>query len=350
MKIAIITDAWEPQTNGVVTTLKATTQQLKKLGHNVTIFSHIGHKTVPCPGYSSIRLALFPSKKLTRDLATIAPDAIHIATEGPLGIAARCWCLKNNVTFTSSYHTQFPEYLKLRLGIPIRWTYAWFRRFHSKAAYTLVPTESQKIRLKSHGFRHVKVWGRGVDTDIFNPSNPQQFVYPKPIMVYMGRISVEKNIEAFLSIDNPGTKLIIGDGPDLESLKKKFTKAIFIGNKFGSELASWLAGGDVFVFPSKTDTFGLVNLEAMACGLPVAAYPVTGPKDIIKEGITGSMNENLKTAIDKALTVNPQNCIDYALETNWSKASTVFASYLQNGRASSPKRSIFDPEYMKLSI
>jgi glycosyltransferase involved in cell wall biosynthesis len=350
MKIAIITDAWEPQVNGVVTTLKATIEELKKLGHKVTVLSHIGHKTMPCPGYKSIRLAIFPSKKLTRDLKTIDPDAIHIATEGPLGIAARRWCLKNNVTFTTSYHTQFPEYLRLRLPIPINWTYAWFRHFHNKAIYTLVPTESQKKRLTDHGFRHVKVWGRGVDTLIFNPNNPQKLDYPKPIMVYMGRTAVEKNIDAFLSLDLPGTKLVIGDGPDLEMLKQKFPATIFTGSKSGHELASWVAGGDVFVFPSKTDTFGLVNLEAMACGLPVAAYPVTGPKDIIREGITGSMNKDLRIAIDNALTLNSQACIDYAQQTSWVKVTTLFESYLHSGRTSSSKHSLFDADFTKLSV
>ena len=348
MKIAIVTDAWEPQVNGVVTTLKATTEELRKMGHQVTVLSHIGHKTIPCPGYQSIRLALFPAKKLIRDLATVDPDAIHIATEGPLGMAARRWCLKNNLTFISSYHTQFPEYLRLRLPIPTSWTYAWLRRFHSKAIYTLVPTESQKTRLKDNGFRHVKVWGRGVDTKIFNPNNPKTLNYPKPIMVYMGRTAIEKNIEAFLSLEMPGTKLVVGDGPDLAMLKQKFPKAVFTGRKSGHELASWVAAGDVFVFPSKTDTFGLVNIEAMACGLPVTAYPVTGPKDIIKEGITGAMNENLSLAINKALTLNPQTCIDYAQQSSWSKVTKTFASLLHNGRHSSPRRSLFDHEYMDL--
>jgi len=349
MKIAIITDAWEPQVNGVVRTLKATTEELRKLGHHVTVLSHIGHKTIPCPGYRSIRLALFPAKKLARDLETIKPDAIHIATEGPLGIAARRWCLKNNITFTTSYHPQFPEYLRLRLPIPTRLTYAWLRHFHSKAIYTLVPTESQKKRLKSHRFRHIKVWGRGVDTTIFNRSNPKKFDYQKPIMVYMGRTAIEKNIEAFLSLELPGTKLVIGDGPDLTLLKQKYPNVIFAASKSGHVLGSWVAGGDVFVFPSKTDTFGLVNLEAMACGLPVAAYPVTGPKDIIKEGITGAMDEDLKVAITKALTINSHACLNYAQQTSWTKVSILFASYLHNGRASYPKCSLFDPEYMKLS-
>ncbi|MFT7234887.1 MAG: glycosyltransferase involved in cell wall biosynthesis [Methylophagaceae bacterium] len=350
MKIAIITDAWEPQINDIVTTLKATSEQLKKMGHTVTVLSHIGHKTMATPGYKSIKLALFPFKKLTRDLETINPDAIHIATEGPLGFAARRWCLENNITFTTSYHTQFPEYLRLHLPIPISWIYAWFRLFHSKAIYTLVATESQKGRLKRHGFRHLKVWGRGVDTETYNPTNQKQFNYPKPVMVYVGRLAVEKNIEAFLSLELPGTKLVIGDGPDLVMLKQRFPTAIFTGSKSGHELASWVAGGDVFVFPSKTDTFGLVNFEAMACGLPVAAYPVIGPKDIIIEGFTGSINDDLKVAINNALFVNPQNCLEYAKQNTWTKTSHIFACYLHTGRTSSPKRSLFDIEYMKLSI
>jgi len=349
MKIAIITDAWEPQINGVVRTLKATTAELRKLGHQVTIFSHIGHRTIPCPGYSSIRLAVFPTKKLTRDLETINPDAIHIATEGPLGMAARRWCLKNNISFTSSYHTQFPEYLRLRLPIPLSLSYAWFRRFHSKATSTLVPTASQKKRLNDHGFRHVKVWGRGVDTTIFTPNQPQKLDYPKPIMVYMGRVAVEKNIEAFLSLDMPGTKLVIGDGPDLNMLKQRYSNAIFTGSKSGIDLASWVSSGDVFVFPSKTDTFGLVILEAMACGLPVAAYPVTGPKDIIQEGITGSLDPDLKIAITRALTINSSACLDYAQQSSWAKVSTVFAGYLHHGRACVPKHSILDPDFIKWS-
>ena len=349
MKIAIITDAWEPQINGVVRTLKATTEELRKMGHKVTIFSHIGHRTIACPGYPSIRVAIFPAKKLTRDLETINPDAIHIATEGPLGIAARRWCLKNKISFTTSYHTQFPEYLRLRLPIPLSLSYAWFRRFHSKATSTLVPTASQKKRLTDRGFRHVKVWGRGVDTTLFTPNHAKELDYPKPIMVYMGRISVEKNIGAFLSLDMPGTKLIIGDGPDLEMLKQRYPTAIFTGSKSGSELASWLSSGDVFVFPSKTDTFGLVILEALACGLPVAAYPVTGPKDIIREGITGSLNIDLRTAITNALKLDADACINYAQQTNWTKVSNVFANYLHHGRAGSPKISILDPEFLKWS-
>lgn len=350
MKIVIVTDAWHPQVNGVVRTLTATSEELRKMGHEVTVLSHIGHRTIPCPGYSSIRLAVLPKKRLVKQLETIDPDAIHIATEGPLGMAARKWCLKNNITFTTSYHTQFPEYVRLRAPIPTSWTYAWLRRFHKKAKYTLVPTESQKQRLKDNGFLHVKVWGRGVDTEIFNPDNAKQLDYPKPIMVYMGRTAVEKNIEAFLSLDMPGTKLVIGDGPDLEMLKTNYPDAIFTGAKSGHDLASWLSSGDVFVFPSKTDTFGLVMLEAMACGLPVAAYPVTGPKDVIKPGLTGALNNDLETAINDALKLDPSVCINYAKQTNWTAVTHTFASYLHNGRASSPKCSVFDPEYIKLSM
>lgn len=349
MKMVIITDVWEPQINGVVSTLKTISQQLMKLGHQVTVLSPIGHRTLTFPGYKSIQLAIFPSKKLIRDIETINADAIHIATEGPLGMAARRWCLKNNVTFTTSYHLQTPEYRHLRLPIPRRWRYAWLRRFHSKAIYTLVPTESLKLRLKSHGFRHVKVWGRGVDTTIFNANSPRTFDYPKPIMVHMGRIAIENNIDAFLSLDMPGTKLIIGNGPYLKRLKQKYPYAVFVGSKYGDDLASWLSGSDVFVFPSKTDTSGLVNLEALACGLAVAAYPVTQPNDILQQGITESRHQDLGVAINLALKLNAQDCIDHATKMSETKVSTAFASYLHNGRASSPTRSLFDPDYMKLS-
>lgn len=274
---------------------------------------------------------------------------IHIATEGPLGMAARRWCLKNNMSFTTSYHTQFPEYLRLRLPIPMSLSYAWLRHFHSKATYTLVPTRSQKKRLNSHGFRHLKVWGRGVDTSIFNPSTPKKLKLPRPIMVYMGRIAVEKNIEAFLSLDIPGTKLVIGDGPDLNMLKRRYPNTVFTGSKSGHNLASWLSGGDVFVFPSKTDTFGLVLLEAMACGLPVAAYPVTGPQDIIQEGITGALHNDLEIAITNALHLDPAPCIDYAQQCNWTKVTSVFARYLHNGQSPSPKRPLFDPKHAEWS-
>tara|TARA_R110002049_G_scaffold108467_5_gene256768 strand:+ start:59 stop:1111 length:1053 start_codon:yes stop_codon:yes gene_type:complete len=328
MRIVIITDAWEPQVNGVVRTLKQTHKHLIEIGHEVFLLTPDGHYTIPCPSYPSIPLSLFPGRKIARDLKTINADAVHIATEGPLGIAARRWCIKHKVKFTTSYHTQFPEYVRLRLPVPISWTYAWFRRFHNKAVHTLVPTESQKQRLELHGFNNVHVWGRGVDTSIFKPDNPQQIDLPRPITLNMGRVAIEKNIEAFLSLDLPGSKVVVGDGPDFEMLKKKYPNVLFTGAKFGDELASWVAAADVFVFPSKTDTFGLVLLEALACGVPVAAYPVTGPKDVIEHGLVGYLDDDLKTAVINALQLNSIDCIKFAQQRSWQAATQVFSELM----------------------
>ena len=330
MKIVIISDAWEPQVNGVVRTLKQTRDHLIKMGHQVSMLTPEGYRTLPCPSYPSIRLAIFPGRKVSKELSACKADAVHIATEGPLGMAARRWCLRNKVKFTTSYHTQFPEYLRLRLPLPLSWSYAWFRRFHAKAERILVPTASQQQRLESHGFKNVCVWGRGVDTHIFTPEHPQQLKLAKPILLNMGRVAVEKNIDAFLSLDLPGSKVVVGDGPDIDLLQKRYPDVLFTGAKFGKELASWVAAADVFVFPSKTDTFGLVLLEAMACGVPVAAYPVTGPKDVINDGITGSLNDNLEIAIDTALTLDSKACINYAQHNSWQACTAVFAKHMHN--------------------
>lgn len=349
MNIVIVTDAWEPQVNGVVRTLTKTRDHLIELGNTVTMLTPEGHKTIPCPSYPSIPLALFPGRKISQQLEKIRPDAIHIATEGPLGIAARSWCLRNNVKFTTSYHTQFPEYLKLRLPIPLSWSYAWFRRFHNKAVHTLVPTASQKKRLEKRGFTNVFVWGRGVDTDIFQPDNPQPLDLPRPISVNMGRVSIEKNIEAYLDLDLPGSKVVIGDGPDLDSLKQRYPDVLFTGAKFGHELASWVAAGDVFVFPSKTDTFGLVLLESMACGVPVAAYPVTGPKDVIQQGVTGVLDNDLTVATKQALMLNSEDCIHYAKQRNWKACTHTFLQLMHNNSTDTEKKTaITDPSFWSL--
>lgn len=335
MNLVIVTDAWEPQVNGVVRTLKHTRSQLERMGYQVSMLTPEGFRTLPCPGYKSIPLAIFPYRKVSKTLSSLNPDAIHIATEGPLGIAARRWCLKNKRLFTSSYHTQFPEYLKLRLPIPLWLSYAWFRHFHRPAVRTLVPTASQQQRLEQHGFKDVVVWGRGVDMAIFKPGNPVTLDLPRPVFVNMGRVAVEKNIEAFLELKLPGSKLVIGDGPDLHMLQKKYPNVQFVGAKFGTELARWLNACDVFVFPSQTDTFGLVLLEAMACGLPIAAYPVTGPADIVQHGVTGMLNHDLHTAALQALDINRQNCIDYASQQSWENCSEVFAAYMHDNNNAS---------------
>lgn len=328
MKIVIVTDAWEPQVNGVVRTLKQTRKCLEQAGHQVHFITPGDFKTIPCPSYPSIRLAVLPGRRVNQLLNEYKANAVHIATEGPLGMAARRWCLRNKIKFTTSYHTQFPEYVRLRAPIPLSWTYAWLRRFHGRAVRTLVPTRSQQQRLLERGFDHVEVWGRGVDTEIFTPDNPQQLDLPGPILLNMGRVAVEKNIEAFLDLDVPGSKVVVGDGPDLEELQQKYPEVLFTGAKFGRELASYVAAADVFVFPSKTDTFGLVLLEAMACGVPIAAYPVTGPADVVEDGVTGSLNEDLATAVTAAQNLDPLNCMTYARNNSWHACSQVFAGFM----------------------
>ncbi|MCG8325637.1 MAG: glycosyltransferase family 1 protein, partial [Thiotrichales bacterium] len=328
MKIIIATDAWQPQVNGVVRTYENMQRELVGLGHKVTIIHSGDFRTIPCPTYPSIRLAVFPYSGVCRQIESVKPDAIHIATEGPIGQACRKYCLKHELPFTTSYHTRFPEYIKARAPVPLWFSYALVRNFHKPAVRTFVPTGYMRDLLLERGFSDVVIWSRGVDTRIFKPGAKEFLSYERPVMVYMGRVAVEKNIEAFLNLDLPGTRLVIGDGPDLEKLKSRFPGVKFPGYKFGEELAAWLAASDVFVFPSRTDTFGIVLLEAMACGLPVAAYPVTGPVDVVKRNETGVLNEDLKLAVESALKLDPQDCIDYARAFSWKSSAECFLSNL----------------------
>ena len=324
MRIAIVTDAWEPQVNGVVTTLRTTQQTLNKLGHNVEVFTPNRFKSIPCPTYPEIRLALNPKARLQKSLKEFQPDAIHIATEGPMGLAARSICRKNKWNFTTSYHTQFPEYIRERFPIPLKISYAFFRWFHAKATRTMVGTQKQENLLLSHKFKNLVRWPRGVDTDTFSPGDKNFLTNARPIYIYVGRVAVEKNIEAYLELDIPGTKYVVGNGPAYDELKNKFKDIKFVGYKFGKELAQYIAASDVFVFPSKTDTFGIVMLEAMACGVPVAAYPVTGPIDVVRDKITGCLNDNLKQAVSCALKLDSSDCLQQAAEFTWEKASNIF--------------------------
>lgn len=328
MRIAITTDAWQPQVNGVVTTLTRTREELIKMGHEVLMVTPEGRRTVPCPSYPEIRLALFPRRSVTRELRAFAPDCIHIATEGPLGMAARRYCLSNELPYTSSYHTQFPEYVRARVPIPVSWTYAWLRRHHRHSQAILVPTEAVQTQLLRRGFQRVHVWSRGVDTDVFKPDVAHDFALPRPIWINVGRVSVEKNIEAFLNLKLPGSKVIVGDGPDKKRLEALYPDCHFAGYRFGDELAAYLAGADVFVFPSRTDTFGLVMLEAMACGLPIAAFPVTGPVDVVDDGVTGVLNEDLAHASEQALTLDSAACLRQARAKSWQAATLQFAERL----------------------
>jgi glycosyltransferase involved in cell wall biosynthesis len=328
VRIAIVTDAWRPQTNGVVQTLSTTEQTLRAGGHEVSVVEPNQFRTFPCPTYPEIRLAWLPYRRLSQLLREFAPDCIHVATEGTLGMAARSWCLRHRFPFTTSYHTQFPEYVRARAPIPLALSYAHLRRFHAAAARTMVATPTLQKQLEARGFRHIVRWTRGVDVELFKPGPKEFLKLPRPIFVYMGRVAVEKNIEAFLALDLPGTKLVIGDGPARPSLQAKFPVAHFVGYKFGAELAAHLAATDVFVFPSRTDTFGLVLLEALACGVPVAAYPVTGPIDVIENGATGVLDEDLRAAALAALQLDSAHCRAFALAHTWEAATKQFVGNL----------------------
>ena len=323
-RLTIVTDAWTPQVNGVVTTLRNTSRMLTRMGHEVTMITPEHFRSVPCPGYKEIRLSAFAGKKVAQMLESSLPDAIHIATEGPLGMAGRAWCLKNEFPFATSCHTQFPEYIRLRAPIPTSWTYAWLRRFHGSAHTTLVRSKTQRKLLEERGFRHLRLWPGAVDTELFRPRGKDALDLPRPISMYMGRVAVEKGLDAFLGLDLPGSKVVVGGGPDLEKLRGAYPDAHFLGPKFGEELAGLLSAADVFVFPSKTDTLGLVMLEAMACGVPVAAFPVPGPLDVIRDGSTGAMEEDLASAVFRALAMDPGACIDYAEEHSWKRSTERF--------------------------
>lgn len=329
MRIAVVTDAWHPQVNGVVRTLGHTAAQLKELGHQVLCITPEEFLTYPCPTYPSIRLALFPKKGVRRMLQHFRPQAIHIATEGPLGHAARALCCSMSLPFTTSYHTRFPEYIRARVPVPVDWSYSYLQRYHCRAARTMVATGSMRQLLEERGFTNLVIWARGVDTTVFKPGPKTYLTDPRPISMYMGRVAIEKNIEAFLSQILPGTKYVVGDGPDLERLRRRYPDVRFVGQKLGQELTAHLAAADVFVFPSLTDTFGLVLLEAMACGVPVAAFPVTGPLDVVQNGKTGILDTDLRQAILGAVRLNPADCVAYARQNSWRNWTERFVSLLE---------------------
>lgn len=328
MRIVIATDAWSPQTNGVVSTLRQTVACLERFGHDVRVINPTLFRSVACPSYPEIRLALFPGHKLTRLIDEFQPDAIHIATEGPLGFAARQYCVARGLRFTTSYHTQFPQYLRQRWPIPVSWSYRGLLWFHGAATHCMVSTRTVREQLAERGFRNLVTWQRGVDTELFKPRDKSFLDLPRPIAAYVGRIAVEKNIDAFLTMQWSGTKLVIGDGPELPRLKAQYPNAVYAGFRFGEDLATHLAAADVMVFPSLTDTFGLVNLEAMACGVPVAAFPVAGPIDVVDDGVTGALDGDLARAALRALTIGPEACRDRALRSGWEMSSREFETNL----------------------
>jgi 1,2-diacylglycerol 3-alpha-glucosyltransferase/glucuronosyltransferase len=328
MRIMIVTDAWQPQTNGVVNTLLQTVAWLRRFGHEVEVVSPQGRASFPCPTYPEIRLTVWPARHVRRRLREFAPQALHIATEGPLGFAARACAVRMGLSFTTSYHTQFPQYLRQRLPIPLALSYAAVRWFHGAAERCMVSTPTLETELRARGLTHLVRWQRGVDTELFRP-RPKDFLsLPRPLAVYVGRIAVEKNIEAFLRMPWQGGRLVIGDGPELPRLRSRYPDAHYTGYLYGEQLAAHLAAADVMVFPSRTDTFGLVNLEAMACGVPVAAYPVTGPIDVVQHGRTGCLDEDLGRAARSALALDPLVCRAQALAADWQACTRQFESQL----------------------
>ena len=330
MRILIVTDAWEPQVNGVVRTIKSTRRELQRLGHEVALLTPLEFRTLPCPTYPDIRLSLFPKRRVARRIAALAPQAIHISTEGPLGLAARAYALAHGLPFTTSYHTRFPEYVRARIGLPLSATYRFLRWFHGPAKSVMVPTEVVRRDLLAAGFpsSSVVLWSRGVELDIFKPGPEMPHDLVKPIFLYVGRVAVEKNIEAFLRLDLPGTKWVAGAGPALAKLKAEFPKVHFTGVLNQGELATLYNAADVFVFPSRTDTFGLVLLEALACGCPVAAYPVTGPVDVIGASPAGALDEDLRAACLRALTISRSVARRHAERFSWEACTQQFLSHL----------------------
>ncbi len=328
MKIITVTDAWSPQVNGVVRTIEATNRELQRLGHRTEVLSPLSFTTMPCPGYADIRLSLLPYRKLSALLREALDDAdevaIHIATEGPLGRAARRYCLRHGLPFSTAYHTRFPQYLKAMFGIPERWTYAVLRQFHGAASVVMAPTATVESELAAQAIGHIARWGRGVDTDVFHPTTPMPIAAKAPIFLYVGRVSVEKNIEAFLQLDLPGTKVVAGVGPSLALLQRRFPEARFVGLLSQPELAQLYSAADVFVFPSRTDTFGLVLLEALACGTPVAAFPVQGPVDVIGQAPVGVLDDDLQRAALAALKLDRATCRAFALEHGWRACTQQF--------------------------
>jgi glycosyltransferase involved in cell wall biosynthesis len=338
MRILIVSDAWYPQTNGVVHTLAQTAKWLGRFGHDVRMVTPQDFRTFPCPTYPEIRLALFPYRTMADAIRAFQPEALHIATEGPLGLSARRYCVKHRLAFTTSYHTQFPQYLRSRAPVPMWASYLALRWFHGAARRCMVSTPTMRRQLAERGFKNLAHWQRGVDTELFRPQSKAFLRLPRPVAAYVGRVAIEKNVDAFLGMPWSGSKLVIGDGPELDRLKAQYPDATYAGYRFGEDLATHLAAADVLVFPSLTDTFGLVNLEAMACGVPVAAYPVTGPIDVVQDGVTGALDEDLARAAIRALEIDPAACRKRALDSGWDTCTRQFEGNLADCHPPRPLR------------
>ena len=340
MRILVATDAWRPQVNGVVRTYERLDQELTGLGVELAFLTPAEFRTVPCPTYPEINLAIPGYHYVIERLACIKPDAVHIATEGPIGWMTRSWCLGRRVPFTTSFHTRFPEYLSSRFGIPAGWTYAAQRHFHNAGAGLMVASRSLAAELEGRGFERIMPWTRGVDVEHFRPRDVRLFGRDQPVFLYVGRVAVEKNLDAFLGLDLPGVKVVVGSGPRLGELSTRYPEVIFTGKKVGEELARCYASADVFVFPSRTDTFGIVLLEAMASGVPVAAFPVTGPLDNVVQGVTGVLDEDLRSACLAALQLDRGKVRAAAAEFGWETAARLYLSNIENALFASQGRRV----------
>ena len=324
MRVLIATDAWHPQVNGVVRTLNAVAQAAPTLGATIAFITPEGFPSIPLPTYPSIRLAITTPWQIARRIAEARPDAIHIATEGPIGHAVRRYCRARGLPFTTSFHTRLPEYIAARLPIPKRWTWAWLRRFHGAAQRVMAATPALAAELTRRGFRNVVLWPRGVDANLFHPREGADLGVARPVFLFVGRLSVEKNVGDFLSLALPGTKVVVGDGPLRAELMRAYPNAVFLGTREGEALAATYAAADVFVFPSRTDTFGLVLLEALASGVPVAAFPVRGPRDVIGDSPVGALNPDLRTACLRALDIPRDATRAFALTMSWEASARRF--------------------------
>jgi glycosyltransferase involved in cell wall biosynthesis len=329
MRILIVSDAWFPQVNGVVRTLSVVADKLTAMGDTVEVIGPDRFRNLPMPGYAEIRLAIAPKRRLAQLVAEFAPEIIHIATEGPLGWAMRRICRRNKWPFTTAFHTRFPEYLEARTRIPADWSWRVMRRFHEAGDGTFAATASLREELARRGFTKIRAWTRGVDLEKFNPASRDEWPdLPRPVFLYAGRVAIEKNIEAFLTLDLPGSKVVVGDGPALPALRQKFPEVTFTGYRENGALARSYAGADVFVFPSRTDTFGLVLLEALAAGTPVAAFPVTGPIDVITDERVGALDEDLRAACLRALDCDRGMARRHAEAWSWDACVAQFRAAL----------------------
>ena len=335
MRILIATDAWHPQINGVVRTLATTAETAKQLGADIIFLTPDNFRTFALPTYPDLRVAMPKGERIAAMIDIARPEAIHIATEGPIGHQVRRYCLRKNIPFTTSFHTRFPEYVSARLPIPEDWVWAWLRRFHRPSRAVMAATPALARELGDRGFARVVLWPRGVDANLFRPRQVAR-KRPGPVFLSVGRVAVEKNLDAFLSLDLPGTKVVVGDGPARADLEKSYPETVFLGALHGEALAEVYASADVFVFPSRTDTFGLVLLEALASGVPVAAYPVSGPLDVIGDAPVGVLNEDLRRACLTALDIPREGCRNFALGYTWQAAARAFIGNIVTSNIAEP--------------